>query len=206
MLRGGAGSGQAAYGTSTSRTAVARPGLPAPRRRRRRRIRALPRASTWATGSASRGRPSERARASCPSRCALMTFLAKCLRPLPEKWHGLKDVEQRYRQRYLDLAVNPESRDRLRSTRRDRPPSGAFSDERAYVEVETPMLQPHRRRRRGPALRDPPQRPGPRPLPAHRPRAVPQAARRGRDAARSSRSTATSATRGSTRSTTPSSP
>ena len=39
-----------------------------------------------------------------------LTFLAKCLRPLPEKWHGLKDVEQRYRQRYLDLAVNPESR------------------------------------------------------------------------------------------------
>ena len=38
------------------------------------------------------------------------TLLAKCLRPLPEKWHGLKDVERRYRQRYLDLAVNPESR------------------------------------------------------------------------------------------------
>ena len=39
-----------------------------------------------------------------------LTFLAKCFRPLPEKWHGLKDVERRYRQRYLDLAVNPESR------------------------------------------------------------------------------------------------
>jgi lysyl-tRNA synthetase class 2 len=39
-----------------------------------------------------------------------LTFLAKSLRPLPEKWHGLKDVEMRYRQRYLDLAVNPESR------------------------------------------------------------------------------------------------
>ena len=40
-----------------------------------------------------------------------LTFLAKCFRPLPEKWHGLKDVERRYRQRYLDLAVNPESRE-----------------------------------------------------------------------------------------------
>lgn len=39
-----------------------------------------------------------------------LTLLAKCRRPLPEKWHGLKDVEARYRQRYLDLAVNPESR------------------------------------------------------------------------------------------------
>jgi lysyl-tRNA synthetase class 2 len=39
-----------------------------------------------------------------------LTFLAKCLLPLPEKWHGLTDIETRYRQRYLDLAVNPDSR------------------------------------------------------------------------------------------------
>ncbi|MGH9363924.1 MAG: lysine--tRNA ligase, partial [Thermoanaerobaculia bacterium] len=71
-----------------------------------------------------------------------LTFLAKCLRPLPEKWHGLKDVEQRYRQRYLDLAVNPESRrvfearaSIVRSIRR-------FLDARGYLEVETPMMQP----------------------------------------------------------------
>ena len=69
-----------------------------------------------------------------------LTLLAKCRRPLPEKWHGLKDVEARYRQRYLDLAVNPESRAVfevraaiVRSIRR-------FLDERGYLEVETPMM------------------------------------------------------------------
>ena len=71
-----------------------------------------------------------------------LTFLAKCFRPLPEKWHGLKDVEQRYRQRYLDLAVSPESRAVfekraaiVRAIRR-------FLDERGFLEVETPMMQP----------------------------------------------------------------
>ena len=49
-----------------------------------------------------------------------LTFLAKCFRPLPEKWHGLKDVERRYRQRYLDLAVNPGVARGLRAARRDR--------------------------------------------------------------------------------------
>ena len=71
-----------------------------------------------------------------------LTFLAKCFRPLPEKWHGLKDVELRYRRRYLDLAVNPDSREVferraaiVRSIRR-------FLDDRGYLEVETPMMQP----------------------------------------------------------------
>jgi lysyl-tRNA synthetase class 2 len=71
-----------------------------------------------------------------------LAFLAKCLRPLPEKWHGLKDVERRYRQRYLDLAVNPESRKvfevRAAVVRRIR----SFLDARGYLEVETPMMQP----------------------------------------------------------------
>src|SRR5438874_3071570 len=68
-------------------------------------------------------------------------ILAKSLRPLPEKWHGLQDVEARYRQRYLDLITNDQSRDVfvkriliLRETRR-------FFEERGFVEVETPMLQ-----------------------------------------------------------------
>jgi lysyl-tRNA synthetase class 2 len=67
--------------------------------------------------------------------------LAKSLRPLPEKWHGLTDVEARYRQRYLDLATNEESREIfqkritiMRETRR-------FLEERGFLEVETPMLQ-----------------------------------------------------------------
>src|SRR2546421_11920435 len=69
-------------------------------------------------------------------------FLAKCLLPLPEKWHGLSDVEIRYRQRYLDLIVNPdarrvfEARSRIISAIRD------FMTARGYLEVETPMMQP----------------------------------------------------------------
>lgn len=70
-----------------------------------------------------------------------ITILAKSLRPLPEKWHGLKDVDLRYRQRYLDLIVNPEvkqvfiKRNRLiQSIRRQ-------LDELGFLEVETPMMQ-----------------------------------------------------------------
>jgi lysyl-tRNA synthetase, class II len=69
-------------------------------------------------------------------------FLAKCLVPLPEKWHGLTDVEIRYRQRYLDLIVNPdarrvfETRSRIIAALRD------FMTARGYLEVETPMMQP----------------------------------------------------------------
>ncbi|MFP4081697.1 MAG: lysine--tRNA ligase [Candidatus Aminicenantes bacterium] len=68
------------------------------------------------------------------------TFLAKCLHPLPEKWHGLQDVELRYRQRYLDLIVNPEESEvfRLRSALITR--IREFFDKRGYVEVETPMM------------------------------------------------------------------
>jgi lysyl-tRNA synthetase class 2 len=69
-------------------------------------------------------------------------FLAKSYRPLPEKWHGLQDVEARYRQRYLDLITNPEARRiallRSRMTRSVR----EFLDARGFVEVETPILQP----------------------------------------------------------------
>ena len=71
-----------------------------------------------------------------------LEFLAKCLVPLPEKWHGLTDVEIRYRQRYLDLIVNPASRRvfevRARIVRAIR----RFLDARGYLEVETPMMQP----------------------------------------------------------------
>jgi lysyl-tRNA synthetase class 2 len=70
-----------------------------------------------------------------------MRLLSKCLRPLPEKWHGLADIEARYRQRYLDLMVNPEVREvfekRSRITRLLR----SFFEERDFLEVETPMMQ-----------------------------------------------------------------
>jgi lysyl-tRNA synthetase class 2 len=69
-------------------------------------------------------------------------LLAKALRPLPEKWHGLSDVEARYRQRYLDLLSNERTREiallrsaTLRALR-------SFMDERGFLEVETPVLQP----------------------------------------------------------------
>ncbi len=70
------------------------------------------------------------------------TFLAKCLHPLPEKWHGLQDVEIRYRQRFLDLIMNPEQRDvfRLRSAMISH--IRKFFDGKGYIEVETPMMQP----------------------------------------------------------------
>lgn len=69
-------------------------------------------------------------------------FLAKCLRPLPDKWAGLKDTEIRYRQRYVDLIVTEETQqifrvraDLVRAVRR-------FLDDRGFLEVETPILQP----------------------------------------------------------------
>src|SRR5438094_3316825 len=71
-----------------------------------------------------------------------LAFLAKCFIPMPEKWHGLQDIEIRYRQRYLDLIVNPESRrvfevrSRLLSAMRE------FLIGRGFLEVETPMMQP----------------------------------------------------------------
>src|SRR5437867_12650091 len=69
-------------------------------------------------------------------------FLAKCLLPLPEKWHGLTDVEIRYRQRYLDLIVNPDSRRVYETRGRVIAAIREFMTKRGYLEVETPMMQP----------------------------------------------------------------
>jgi lysyl-tRNA synthetase class 2 len=69
-------------------------------------------------------------------------FLSKCLLPLPEKWHGLTDVEIRYRQRYLDLVVNPESRRVFETRSRVIAAIREFMTGRGYLEVETPMMQP----------------------------------------------------------------
>jgi len=68
-------------------------------------------------------------------------LLTKALRPLPEKWHGLKDIEIRYRQRYVDLIANPEVRDVFRARTRIITAMRRLLDEREYIEVETPMLQ-----------------------------------------------------------------
>src|SRR5437588_5810778 len=69
-----------------------------------------------------------------------IAVLAKALRPLPEKYHGLADIELRYRQRYLDLIMNPQSRDTLRRRSRIVAAMRSFLLARGYLEVETPML------------------------------------------------------------------
>jgi lysyl-tRNA synthetase class 2 len=71
-----------------------------------------------------------------------LTFLGKCLVPLPEKWHGLQDVEIRYRQRYLDLIVNPDSRRVFEVRTKAIAALREFFNARRYLEVETPMMQP----------------------------------------------------------------
>ena len=68
-------------------------------------------------------------------------LLTKSLRPLPEKWHGLKDVEIRYRQRYVDLIANPEVREVFRARTRIIQALRQLFDSRGFVEVETPVLQ-----------------------------------------------------------------
>ena len=68
-------------------------------------------------------------------------LLTKSLRPLPEKWHGLKDVEIRYRQRYVDLIANPEVREVFRARSRIITALRGLLDERGFIEVETPVLQ-----------------------------------------------------------------
>ena len=69
-------------------------------------------------------------------------FLSKALLPLPEKWHGLTDVELRYRQRYLDLIANEKSRQVFVTRARIIQELRRFFDERGYIEVETPMMHP----------------------------------------------------------------
>ena len=68
------------------------------------------------------------------------TLLSKSLRPLPEKYHGLTDMEARYRQRYLDLIMNDESRDVLRKRSTIIKEIRQYLDDKGYMEVETPML------------------------------------------------------------------
>jgi len=71
-----------------------------------------------------------------------MTLLAKAMLPLPEKWHGLQDVEARYRQRYLDLLANPEVSQAFRTRSKLVRALRAAMDRRGFIEVETPMMQP----------------------------------------------------------------
>lgn len=69
-------------------------------------------------------------------------LMSKALRPLPEKWHGLRDIEQRYRRRYLDLIVNPGSRRVFIARSRIIQSLRSSLERRGFLEVETPMLHP----------------------------------------------------------------
>ncbi len=69
-----------------------------------------------------------------------MTLLSKSLRPLPDKWHGLKDVDLRYRQRYVDLIANPEVKESFIKRSRIIREMRAYLDDKGYLEVETPVL------------------------------------------------------------------
>ncbi len=74
--------------------------------------------------------------------CDEVRLLTKSLRPLPEKWHGLADAEMRYRQRYVDLIVNEESREIFRLRTRIVGAIRRYLDGAGFMEVETPMMQP----------------------------------------------------------------
>ena len=74
-------------------------------------------------------------------RAGSLDFLSKSLRPLPDKWHGLTDVERKYRQRYVDLIVSPETRRTFEIRAKIVAFIRNFFDRRGFVEVETPMMQ-----------------------------------------------------------------
>src|SRR5579862_7808496 len=71
-----------------------------------------------------------------------LTFLVKDLLPLPEKWHGLQDVETRYRRRYVDLTMNPDVREVFLKRAKVVQSMRRFLDEHSFIEVETPMMHP----------------------------------------------------------------
>ncbi len=75
-------------------------------------------------------------------RAEQLVLLSKSLHPLPEKFHGLSDIEMRYRRRYVDLIVNPEVKDTFRKRSKIINEIRAYLDEKGYLEVETPILTP----------------------------------------------------------------
>jgi lysyl-tRNA synthetase class 2 len=75
-------------------------------------------------------------------KAAMITLLAKSLKPLPEKWHGLQDIDARYRQRYLDLLSNQEVRGTFKVRSQVISAIREFLNQKGFLEVETPVLQP----------------------------------------------------------------
>lgn len=99
--------------------------------------------------------------------CTELRLLTKALRPLPDKFHGLQDQEVRYRQRYLDLIANEESRHTFRIRSQILATMRQFMVARGFMEVETPMMQVIGRGVR-PSVHHPSQRAGSGYVPAHR--------------------------------------
>ena len=91
----------------------------------------------WLCGTAMKTKTSE-----LTLRAKQVSLLTKGIRPLPEKFHGLSDIETRYRQRYLDLIVSPKTRQTFLHRSRIMQVMRAFFDRHRYMEVETPMLHP----------------------------------------------------------------
>lgn len=71
-----------------------------------------------------------------------ITLLAECQRPMPDNWHGMTDIESRYRQRYLDLLLNPDARKAVEARAAANSAIRGFFADRGFLEVETPLLQP----------------------------------------------------------------
>jgi lysyl-tRNA synthetase, class II len=88
-----------------------------------------------------RGRPFRTKTGELTVQAAELALLSKSLRPLPDKWHGLSDVEVRYRQRYVDLIANPAVAEVFRRRARIVAEMRRFLDARGFLEVETPMMQ-----------------------------------------------------------------
>jgi lysyl-tRNA synthetase class 2 len=89
-----------------------------------------------------RGRPFRTKTGELTIEASFIQLLAKSFRPLPEKWHGLTDVETRYRQRYLDLIVNPQVKETFYKRNAIIQGIKGFLLQRDFLEVETPMMQP----------------------------------------------------------------
>ena len=146
----------------------------------RSRSRAGRSSSTSATTSSSRARSSRAVAASCRSWSREWTIASKAILPLPNLHNELSE-ESRVRSRYLDLIARDQARANVvdRAEGRSRACAQTFAD-RGYIEVETPMLQVHARRRIRSPVRHPLERVRHRAVPAHRARAVPEARRRRR--------------------------
>ena len=131
------------------------------------------------TGIFSEPRPT-----SSPSRCIELTFFSKALRPLPEKWHGLTDVETRYRQRYVDLIANPEVHGIFAMRSRIIAGIRAFLDRAGFPRSGNADDAPDSRRRGGEAVRHASQRTRSGSVSSHRARIVFEAADRRRISSR----------------------